>query len=158
MAAPKGNKYAVGANNGRPPKYKTAKELIKKCDEYFTYIEGESHTEKVKLRDKETGRIEEVEHEVWDRHPEPPTVTGLALFLGFASKQSLYDYNSKEDFSYPIKRSLMLVENYHEKALGDKNPTGHIFALKNKGWSDKVEIETTKKRSIPAIAWKNKKK
>jgi hypothetical protein len=41
---------------------------------------------------------------VWDRYPEHATITGLALFLGFESRNSLYDYESKEEFSGIIKR------------------------------------------------------
>ena len=40
---------------------------------------------------------------------------------------------------HPIKRALTVIENYHESALGGKNPTGHIFALKNRGWTDRTE-------------------
>lgn len=68
-----------------------------------------------------------------------PTVTGLALFLGFASKQSLYDYQENEQFSYPIKKALTKIEQAHEKNLFGTTVTGSIFALKNMGWKDKVE-------------------
>jgi hypothetical protein len=70
-----------------------------------------------------------------------PTVTGLALHLGFASKQSLYDYEKDDRFSYPIKRALSMIEQYHEERLSENNVTGAIFALKNMGWRDKTEVE-----------------
>lgn len=72
---------------------------------------------------------------------ERPTVTGLALFLGFASKQSLYDYEKQEEFSYPIKKSLTKIENALEKKLDQQAVTGIIFALKNMGWTDRHELE-----------------
>lgn len=70
-----------------------------------------------------------------------PTVTGLALHLGFDSKQSLYDYRDRPEFSYPIKKALTLIEKYHEEGLSENNVAGRIFALKNMGWKDKAEIE-----------------
>jgi hypothetical protein len=69
-----------------------------------------------------------------------PTVSGLAYYLGFASKQSLYDYEKIPEFSYPIKRARLLLEDFHEKGLNGQYSSGHIFALKNMGWSDKQEI------------------
>jgi hypothetical protein len=72
---------------------------------------------------------------------ERPTVTGLALFLGFASKQSLYDYEKNEKFSYPIKRALTMIECELEKRLENQSVSGIIFALKNMGWTDKVQNE-----------------
>jgi len=70
-----------------------------------------------------------------------PTITGLAYYLGFESRQSFYDYEAKEQFSYTIKRARLLIEANYEQALFSKNPTGPIFALKNFGWRDKQEID-----------------
>lgn len=69
------------------------------------------------------------------------TWTGLALYLGFESRQSLEDYKSKEGFSYPIKKALLRIETKYEEALFSKNPAGPIFALKNFNWRDKQEVE-----------------
>lgn len=70
-----------------------------------------------------------------------PTVTGLALFLGFADKSTLYEYRDREEFSYPIKTSLTMIENALEQKLDGGNVAGVIFALKNMGWSDKTVQE-----------------
>lgn len=70
-----------------------------------------------------------------------PTWTGLAIHLGFESRQSLEDYKKKEGFSYPIKKALIRIENQYENGLFGRNPAGSIFALKNFGWNDKQEIE-----------------
>lgn len=74
---------------------------------------------------------------------EPLTVTGLAIFLGFASRQSIYAYADNADFSYSVKRALLFVENGYERGLRTGAPTGPIFALKNMGWSDKQEFAHT---------------
>ena len=122
-----GNKYALGNNGGRPPKFDEENEedverLYSLCEEYFIYIEGEPEV----------------------REPQPPTVTGLTLFLGFADKSSLYDYTKKSVFFHPIKRALTRIEQYHETAItgGDKC-VGNIFALKNMGWADSVKTDVT---------------
>lgn len=71
-----------------------------------------------------------------------PTITELAFFLGFASRQSLYDYEKKGPFAYIIKRARLRVEINYEQMLqvGSGQAAGPIFALKNMGWTDKTEI------------------
>ena len=74
------------------------------------------------------------------------TITGLCLHCGFASRQSFYDYEKKEKFSYSIKRARMMIENVYEERLQGNTCTGAIFALKNFGWIDKTETEITLKK------------
>lgn len=71
---------------------------------------------------------------------EVPTVSELSFHLGFASRQSLYDYEKEGRFSYIIKRARLRVEINYEQRLQLASPTGAIFALKNMGWSDKTEV------------------
>lgn len=70
----------------------------------------------------------------------PATITGLALALGFCSRQSMYDYEGNDKFSYTIKNARLRVENSYEEHLFSKHSTGAIFGLKNMGWADKQEI------------------
>lgn len=72
-----------------------------------------------------------------------PTITRLALALGFESRQSFYDYEKKPEFSYIIKKARLEVEAGYEDGLREANPTGSIFALKNMGWKDKFETGFT---------------
>lgn len=67
------------------------------------------------------------------------TITGLAYFLGFESRQSFYDYGERGQFSYIIKRARLFIESCYESKLSGNNPTGPIFFLKNMGWKDKTE-------------------
>lgn len=97
---------------GRPPKYKTVQELEDKIEEYF------------------------------NQNPEQPTQTGLALYLGFESRQSLFDYKGKDEFSYTIKKAFSRIDNQHEKRLYESANSGSIFYLKNRGWSDQMDITT----------------
>lgn len=76
-----------------------------------------------------------------------PTWTGLALHLGFESRQSLQDYKTQDGFSYPIKKALAKIEENYEQGLFSRNPAGAIFALKNFGWKDKQEIDQNTKHS-----------
>lgn len=111
MAAPTGNKFALGNSGGRPVYYETPEDLRDACLQYFEYC---------------------IENE------EKATITGLSLYLGFAARSSLDDYEEKGDeFSYIIKRARLAVENSYELS----GQTIDIFALKNMGWKDKTEHE-----------------
>lgn len=73
---------------------------------------------------------------------EVKTVTGLALALGFASRQSLYDYAQKDEFSYIIARAKLWIENYYElQLLTSNSATGPKFALQQMGWKDSKSID-----------------
>jgi hypothetical protein len=97
---------------GRPPIFKTPEEMEKAVDEYISITP------------------------VKDR-----TMTGLCMWLGFVSRQSLHDYKKREGFSYPALKALMAIENSYEVTLRSANAPGSIFALKNMGWKDKTETE-----------------
>lgn len=67
------------------------------------------------------------------------TITGMAYFLGFESRQSFYDYEKRPEYSYVIKRARLKVESKYEDNLSSQYVAGSIFALKNMGWKDKTE-------------------
>lgn len=88
--------------------------------------------------------VEELEskiEEYFSTNPDKPTVTGLAYFLGFQSRQSMYDYKEREESSYTIKRAVLRIEQKHEENLYESSATGSIFWLKNRDWSDKKELD-----------------
>lgn len=136
MAAPLGNIFALGNNGGQPPKYNDPEVLKNKVVEYFeSYIDCE---------------MKEAKQPVLGHKP---TITGLALYLGFESRQSFYDYIKKEEFSYILKKASLYIEMNYEMLLESKAATGAIFALKNMGWNDKSEVDhTTKGESINHIS------
>lgn len=120
---------------GRPPAFETSEELQAEIDSYFTSIEGDFNW----VADPENPDKDIKE---WTRLPEPATITGLTLFLGFESRQSFYDYGKKPTFTYTIKRAHLMIENKYEQALNfSRTPTAQIFALKNLGWSDRQDID-----------------
>jgi hypothetical protein len=100
---------------GRPRLYDNAEALQREVDAYF------------------------------DNEVKSPTITGLALWLGFESRQSIYDYEKEGDFSYTIKRARLRIEERYEQRLHGNSPAGAIFALKNFGWTDRQEIDHTTK-------------
>ena len=120
MAAPIGNKFALGlTDSGRPPVYENDEQVKEKIEQYFQSLLNEEGTEYVTR----------------------PTMTGMALFLGFASRQSMYDYAKKEEFSYIITRAQQVIAMSYEEMLLTKVSSGAIFALKNMGWDDKQIID-----------------
>ena len=71
-----------------------------------------------------------------------PGYAGLAYALGFCERRSLNDYVGYNDkTSTPIKRAMLRLEAMYESMLHKQSCTGAIFALKNRGWTDKTEIE-----------------
>lgn len=73
----------------------------------------------------------------------PPTVTGLALWLGFKTRQSLLNYQHRsEKFNDILTVAKSKCEEYAERRLFDRDGVnGAKFSLANnfKGWSEKPE-------------------
>jgi hypothetical protein len=117
---------------GRPLKFESVEVLEKACKAYFDSCIYETPDSAKK---RET--------------PKPFTITGLALALD-TSRQTLMNYEVREDFFDTIKRAKLRVENYAEERLFSDKPTGPIFALKNFGWKDSKDVnlnETTVTRT-----------
>lgn len=151
MAAPKGNKYAVGNNGGQKPRYSSVAEMDKAIEDYFKSCEGKP------LCDDEGNALKDKYGRVILFGEKPPTVTGLALALGFTSRQALLNYQEKEEFVDSITRAKSRVEEYTETRLFDKDgANGAKFSLSNnfKGWSEKQEIkaEITTKEELEQLS------
>lgn len=75
-----------------------------------------------------------------------PTLSGLAVSLDM-TRQSLYNYEKKEDFFYIIKKGCERVRAiYEERLIYNQNQAGVIFALKNMGWADNSKSEIVIKK------------
>lgn len=101
---------------GRPLKFKTPEEIETKAKEYFKMCD-------------ETNR--------------PYTITGLAIALD-TDRQTLINYEEREEYFDTIKKVKQIVENYaEEKLFNGSNTAGVIFNLKNNysNWKDKQEID-----------------
>lgn len=101
---------------GRPRIYETPEELEAEITAYFASLD-----------DGENVR--------------PPTMAGLALFLGFANRHSLFDYKMRSpEFSHVMGKAIARVERHHEERLSGTTSNGSVFWLKNHGaYKDQVE-------------------
>lgn len=121
----------VGKQVGRPPIYKTVNEIEGKIDAYFKECEGEI------LKDDNGKTVLNKFGNPVVINRRPPTVTGLALALGFTSRLDLLRYQGKEEFCNTITRAKSMVEQYAEERLFDRDGSnGAQFSLRNnfKGW------------------------
>lgn len=124
-------------------------EIEDKIEQYFAICEGEPL-----LDDEGKQIVNKYGCPCWIKPPKPPTVTGLALALGFASRQALLNYQAKKEFNDTITRAKSRVEEYAESRLFDRDGSnGAQFSLRNnfKGWNidneQKLEIELLKLES-----------
>lgn len=126
------------SKTGRPPKYKTKEEIQEKIDAYFKSCKGT-----VRYADDGDVLVDKFGRPViFDERP--LTITGLALALGFNSRQTLLNYQGKKEFMDTIMRAKAQVEQYAEERLFDKDgANGAKFSLANnfEGWKEKQQID-----------------
>lgn len=109
---------------GQPPRYETAADLELKVEEYFSsLIDDEIALGKTKV----------------------PTMAGLAFFLGFKTRQSMYDMEKRgKDFAFVVQRARLAIEAGVEQLLIREGKAGQIFWLKNHSdYVDRVETDNT---------------
>ena len=129
---------------GRPPQYKSVEEIHEKIEAYFKWCEGEPL-----IIDGEVICNKAGEPLIINRHP--LTITGLALALGFTTRQALLNYEAKPEFMDTIKQAKSKVERYAEERLYDRDGVnGAKFSLSNnfKGWTEKQTIEADVKNEV----------
>ncbi|MBS7564681.1 hypothetical protein KHS38_09720 [Mucilaginibacter sp. Bleaf8] len=119
------------------PTFASATKLTTFIDDYFSWIAGSYHWEEAQAKTAKGSTTETSKQKVWDREPEPPTLTGLALHLGFNSKEAFEEYEREGRFADILKRARLRIEAEYEKKLHFQSSTGAIFALKSMGWTDK---------------------
>jgi hypothetical protein len=126
------------AKVGCPPKYKTVKEMQEKIDAYFAECAGYI------VKDKDGNPMLDKYDEPVIAGRKPLTITGLALALGFSTRQALLNYQDKEEFVDTVLRAKAKVEQYAEERLYDKDgANGAKFSLANnfKGWAEKQQVD-----------------
>ena len=126
---------------GRPPHYKTVEQMQPVIDEYFENCQHEYFT------DDDGKPIYNPRGEPVIKRYNFPSVTGLALALGFSSRTEVWNYQKKKEFSNAITRAKMKIDAAIESEMrSDKlKPQAGIFLLKNMktGWEDKQTLEHT---------------
>lgn len=103
------------SRTGRPLKFTSPDILQNKIEEYFAKCDAEGT---------------------------PYLITGLALHLD-TSRETLINYENRDDFFDTVKRAKLRVEADYELSLRKRGSAGDIFGLKNFGWTDKTETEIT---------------
>ena len=115
---------------GRLPRYKTKEEIEEKIEAYFRSCEGEI------LLDENGNAVTDKSGRPILTGQRPPTVTGLALALGFTSRQALLNYQAKPE----------------ERLFDRDGSNGAQFSLRNnfRGWNERqpseLDIEEQKAR------------
>lgn len=151
MAAPEGNKFAIG-NSGREKIFSSVGELQSAIDKYFN--ECDNKTRKVYVKSMQ--EIQEVPY------PTPYTIEGLCEVLD-CERQTLLNYQKKEGYEVYFdtikKAKLKIQRNKLERGLsGESNPAVTIFDIKNNhDYQDKTESKVVIENELP-LTEKEKKK
>lgn len=122
-------------NTGHPPKFESAEELERQIQEYFDQCD-EGYEREIVTKKGDVIKI---------RTKLPYTVAGLAYHLGFASRQSLWDYqnrNKREDLAYIVSRAKLKIDNQLavRGLIGDIEPrVATLMMSSNFGYSPRQE-------------------
>ena len=125
------------AKVGKPPFYESVEDMKKAIDDYFEWCKGQPL-----IIDGEVMFDKAGQPIMLGVHP--PTVTGLALALGFNSRQGLLNYQVKDEYHDTITRAKAFVERYAEERLFDKDgANGAKFSLANnfENWREKQSVD-----------------
>jgi len=128
---------------GSSPRYTSVEQVEGLIEQYFTDCEGKI------LTDADGNPILTKFGQPVIVGQKPPTMTGLALALGFESRTSLWNYKGKKEFRKAIQLATSRIEQYTEERLFDRDGArGAQFVLSHnfKGWKDeeKSSGEVTK--------------
>ena len=128
MAFAEGNRY-----NTSTPKYTDPEEMRVKIDEYFEECKG------TLLKDHNGDPILTKWGDPVFLDRRPPTLTGLALALGFKKRQTLYQYRAKKAFMDLLVEAKTRIEMYNEEQLYTRDGArGAMFNLRMnfEGWQE----------------------
>ncbi len=134
---------------GAPRKWKSVKAMQEAIDAYFKKCEGEPLIVDGAVAVDKYGSPIII-------NVRPPTVTGLALALGFTGRQALIDYQGRPEFADTVTRAKSRCEEYAESRLYDKDgANGAKFSLGcNFGWratEEKAETSAGGIVLLPAV-------
>ncbi|MDR3693388.1 terminase small subunit [Mucilaginibacter sp.] len=118
--------------------FATLKQLNNRIDAYFNLSGGAPQNKRKSKSKTETAEIsEEAVNE-----PQPATMSGLALFLGFHSLAGFEDHAQNGEFATALQRARLRMLAIYERRLLQQSPTGVMFALKSFGWDDRAGNKT----------------
>lgn len=136
---------------GRPRVYTDPDEMAAQVDAYFEHCKG--HVLMTKPQDGSEPKpvINRFGAAVIiDQHQ--PTPPGLAVYLGFLSRQSLYDYQKRPEFRDVMTWALTRLEASTAERLFDRDGAqGAKFSLSyNHGWIERSEPSNVKMEIVMA--------
>ena len=107
------------------PKFQSARKLEARIDAYFSACDG------APMLDDETGDVKlDKKGKPMAAGRRPPTLSGLALAMGFASKADMLRYQGRPEIMTAITRGCSRVEQFAEEQLFDKEGSaGAKFVL-----------------------------
>lgn len=137
----------------RKPKYESVEQIEGLIEAYFESCKGEI------LRDEDGSIVfnQKDGTPVWVGR-KPPTIPGLALALGFSSRQSLYNYKARKEFMDTISRAQTRVEQYTAERLFDRDSQrGAQFALEY-GFRYRRDAEGEKRMKARGSRWRRRRR
>lgn len=99
--------------------------LIKNRIDYNNFVSGDDDYREVYL--EEHGNM-------YPDIPKKPTTSGLAMFLGFASRRDMNNVQQDGAYALIIRRGISMIEEFFEQELYSAHCGGAKFWLKNHGW------------------------
>ncbi|MGN6639060.1 MAG: terminase small subunit [Mucilaginibacter sp.] len=117
--------------------FSSARELNQLITQFFQEVDN-SQTETEEVADKSKSASKAVSREL-----DSPTITGLALRLGFNSLNEFEEREANGKYASILKRARLRIEAAYEKKLHFHSSSGAVFALKSMGWG-----ETADKKAI----------
>lgn len=112
---------------GRMPKFESAEALSDRIDAYFEACRGEI------MKDPATdGPMLDRQGKPVTTGERPPTLSGLALALGFSCREGLMRYKGRAQYRELLLRARARLEQYAEEQLFSKGlSTGARYALEH---------------------------
>lgn len=79
--------------------------------------------------------------DVCDALDDSVLLNGLMLVVGLYTRDGLNDYERRPEYTDAVKAAKRYVASAYERKLDRDRCAGPIFALKQFGWSDRIDIE-----------------
>lgn len=116
--------------------------LIKNRIDYNSFIDGDEEYREDYL-EKHQGQ--------YPVTPKKPTTSGLAMFLGFASRMDMNKIQVDGAYALIIRRGISMIEEFFEQELYSAHCGGAKFWLKNHGWVEQQPKDFGTDKTINVI-------
>lgn len=127
--------YGITTITMTSKQFNSDEELANLINSYFRHLEADENDSVIPEKTINPKKNQ-------NNGPEPATITGMALYLGFSSIAEFEHYEQQGSYAHILKRGRLRIEAYYEKKLHQQSAAGAIFALKSMGWKEKTELKT----------------